>query len=241
MSVSVAPPAAVLLAQRPAAGHLRRHDPQESLAGAGPERLVRLPFAHVPHVRHDARARLHREELRPQLEVEVRQQVQRHDRRPREVLGEDVAADDLDPVGDAGALGVARRELRELRVVLDADGRRAELARGGDRDASFARAQVVHDVARRRLRGVEHPQHHRVGRRQPHHVLAGLAQLRARRRRRRSARKSCAAATVRALRRARSSAPHASRRRRSRCRCQRNIHARAGGTDDFIAHRKSLS
>ena len=54
-------------------------------------------------------------------------QVERHHRRAREILLEDVALDDRDLAGDAGALGVAPRERREFAVVFDAHRRRAEL------------------------------------------------------------------------------------------------------------------
>ena len=54
------------------------------------------------------------EEPRPQLLVEIRQEVERHHRRPREILLEDVALDDGDLARDAGALGVAPRERRKL-------------------------------------------------------------------------------------------------------------------------------
>ncbi len=55
--------------------------------------------------------------------------------------------DDRDPVGHARALRVARGERGQVLVVLDADRARAELLRRRDRDAAFAGAQVVDEVA----------------------------------------------------------------------------------------------
>ena len=130
-------------------------------------------------MRDDARARLHREELRPQLLIEIGQEVERDDRRPREILLEDVALDDGDLAGDAGALGIAPRERREVAVVFDADGCGAESLRRGDGQPAVAGAQIVDDVGARGLRHRQHPLDHGVRRGQPHHVLAGLAQARA--------------------------------------------------------------
>ena len=134
-----------LVAQRPAAGDVGGHDPEERFAASLHDGLVGLPLAHVPLVRHDARARLHRKKLRTKLMVELGQKVQRHDRRLREVLLEDVARDDRDLVRHARPGGVAAGERRHGGVVLDAHRSRAELC-SRNREAAFAGAQVVHEV-----------------------------------------------------------------------------------------------
>jgi hypothetical protein len=84
--------------------------------------------------------------------------------------------DDRDLAGDTRALGVALCERRELAIVFDSDGLRAELLRRGNRQPAVAGAQVVDDVGARRPRHRQHPLDHGVRRRQPHDVLAGLPQ-----------------------------------------------------------------
>ena len=177
--VELALPVPALVLHGPATVDLRRHEPEEGLAVADAQRLVGLPFAHVPQVRNDARSRLHPEDLRAQLLVDVGQQVKRDDRRPRKVLLEDVALDDRYAIGDACPLGVASRKRGEVAIVFDADRARAECLGRGDRYLAVARAEVVHDIVARRLRRLQHPRDHRVGRGQPHHVLARLTQARA--------------------------------------------------------------
>ena len=81
-------------------------------------------------------------------------------------------------MGDAGPLRVALRERCELGVVLDADRSSAELPGRGDGYTALAGAQVDHEVVRLDARHLEHARDHRVGRRQPHDVLAVLPQLR---------------------------------------------------------------
>ena len=78
--------------------------------------------------------------------LRVRQEIERHDRRPREILLEDVALDDRDLAGDAGALRAAPRERRKVAVVLDAHRRRAELLRRDDGQPPVAGAEIVDDV-----------------------------------------------------------------------------------------------
>ena len=73
---------------------------------------------------------------------------------------------------------LAPRERGEIRVVLDADRLRAEFLRRRDRYPAVSGAEIVDDVVARGLRRLQHPGDHRVGRGQPHHVLAGLAQPR---------------------------------------------------------------
>jgi hypothetical protein len=162
--------------QRP--GDLHRHDPQVRVERRTLDRLVGLPFAHRERVADHARARLHREDLRAQLQVELGQQVEGDHARAREILLEDVAVDDRHAVRDAGALGVALRERGHPRVVLDAHRARAELGRGRDRDAAVARAEVRDEIVRAGLCSAQHRGHHGLGRPEPHDVLADLARLR---------------------------------------------------------------
>ena len=90
----------------PAAGDARGHRPQVQPADLlAADRLVRRvdgdravgrPVAHLPVVRHDARARLQREQARPQLQVHLGEQVQRDHARPRKVGREQVLRAELD-------------------------------------------------------------------------------------------------------------------------------------------------
>jgi hypothetical protein len=138
------------VAQRPAALDPRGDDPEKRLAVAHALRGVRLPLAHVPGVGNDARSRLHREDLRSQLLVEVGQQVERQHGRAREVFLEDVAFDDRHLAADTRSLRVAPRQRGEVAVVFDADGFRAELLRRRNRQPAVARTQVVDDIGARR-------------------------------------------------------------------------------------------
>ena len=104
------------------------------------------------------------QQLRAQLQVERRQQVERHDRRLADVALEQVLMQDLDPVGHAVLRDVLVGFLDALRVDVDADAARAELLRRGDDDAAVAAAEVVDDVVLGDLGGLEHRLDH-VGRR----------------------------------------------------------------------------
>ena len=79
---------------------------------------------------------------------------------------------------DAGfGLRVLLRQLDHVGVVLDAHRARAALG-GGDHRAAVARSEVHHDVGLGDLGHVEHLVDHGLRRGHPHHVLAGLADLR---------------------------------------------------------------
>ena len=79
---------------------------------------------------------------------------------------------------NALGLGKALRMFHEIRVVLDADRRCAEVLAGGNGDLAVACAEVVDLVGRRHLRHLEHAQDHGVRRRRPDDVLALLGALR---------------------------------------------------------------
>jgi hypothetical protein len=109
----------------------------------------------------------------PDAANDLRQQVHRDDARIAEAFLEDVPLYDPDPVGHAFDLRQAAGELRELGVVLDADGPGAERWLGRrDRDPPVTGAQVEHEVLRRDLRDREHGEDHGVEGRHPGHVLA---------------------------------------------------------------------
>jgi hypothetical protein len=167
--------APAILLERPRALDARGHVPEIGVARFDRQEFVRLPVAHVEGVRRHARAGLHRQDQRAQLEVEIGKQVHRDDRRLREILLEDVAGDDLDASVDACTPRVASRQVGHVLVVFDADRARAELARRGNRNPAVAGTEVVHDVVARDLRGGEHRLDERIRRRNPDDVLARLA------------------------------------------------------------------
>jgi hypothetical protein len=160
----------------PDAVDARRHDPQVDVAPLDLCRLVGLPVGHRVLVRDDARAGLQGQEAVPHAEVDLGQEEQGDDTRVSEVLFEDVPLDDPDPVGQALHLDQARGELRQVGVVLDADGPGAEgRLRCGDGDPAVAGAQVEHEVLRRHLRHREHGEDDGVERRHPRDVLPGAS------------------------------------------------------------------
>ena len=109
---------------------------------------MRLPVAHVERVRDDARARLQLLlQLRNQLQIERRQQVQRDHGRLADVGREQILIEEFHLVADAAALQVLGRFLDALRIDVDADAARAVRLGAGDRNAAVARAEVVDDVA----------------------------------------------------------------------------------------------
>src|SRR6185503_13342063 len=166
------------------AGDLGGHDPEQRgaprlvavavAAGAEVGGLVGLPFAHGEGVGDDARAGLQVEDLRPQLEVDVRQQEHGDHGGLGEVGLEQVRLHELRALGDAFFRGVALRQLDHVGVVLDAEGARAALRRG-DHGAAVARAEVHDEVVLRHLGHVEHLVDHDLRRGHPDHVLAFLA------------------------------------------------------------------
>ena len=138
--------------------------------------VIRPPFFHREGMGHDASPRLHVEDGRPETQVQGRQQVHRHDRRVREVRGEDIALDELRARRNALLGGIAVRQRDHRRVVFDA-GRRGDLevAHCSDGDATVARAQVYQLVAGPCIGHAQHPVDQPVRRRHPDDVLAGLA------------------------------------------------------------------
>src|SRR5919204_914741 len=164
------------------AGDARRHDPEERGTPRAVARLHRLlgiglPVAHGEGVRRDARAGLQRQELRPQLQVDIRQQEHGDHSGFREVGLEEIGLHELDAFVDTCLVRVLLRELDHVRVVLDAERARAALRRR-DHRAAVARAEIDDIVLWRDARHVEHLVDHRLRRRHPDDVLAGLADFR---------------------------------------------------------------
>src|SRR6266404_3684718 len=100
----------VALRQLVLARDARRHDPEERRAPraiAALHRLlhVGLPVAHREGVGRDARAGPQSQELRSQLQVDVRQQEHGDDGRLREIRLEEVSLHELGALRDAGRLG----------------------------------------------------------------------------------------------------------------------------------------
>ena len=115
---------------------------------------------------------------RLQPQVQLGQQVQRHDRGGAEVGLEDIAVNDLYLLAEAVRLHVALRQARQLRIVFDADCTGAEVTGCGDRDLAVARTEVVHAVRGGDLRHLQHPRDEAVVGRYPYDVFAGLAGFR---------------------------------------------------------------
>jgi hypothetical protein len=124
------------------------------------------------------RAGLHLQDRRPQSQVELGQQVQRHHRRRAEVGFEDVALDDAHTLAELFGLHVTLSEPCELRVVFDTDGLCAEVPGGGNGDLAVACAEVVDAVGGGDVRHLQHPRDQGVVGRHPDDILAGLAGLR---------------------------------------------------------------
>src|SRR4029453_11125113 len=132
---------------------LTRNDPETKYRAALPEvnaeRLRWRPVAHVEVVRDDPRAGSElAEQLRPQAKVQLGRQVQRHHGGLAEVGLEQIARPERHAIGDAGPAGRLHALGHQLRIDLDADAPRAEVARRRDHHAAVARAQIVDDVAR---------------------------------------------------------------------------------------------
>src|SRR5437764_9510222 len=121
--------------------------PEEYLADAGAvgdvARAIGRPVAHAMPVRHNAHAA--RElalEARPQPQVHVGREKQRHHARRGELGGEQVLLPEADALGDAGGRGVGARLGDALRLDVDAHGPGAIAARRLDDDAPVAAAEV---------------------------------------------------------------------------------------------------
>src|ERR1700741_797846 len=105
-------------------------DPQEQLARtvAAPDaaRAIGAPVAHAMPMRDDARAR--REfplQARPQPEIHVRREEQRHHARAGELGSEEILLAEGDALAHAGGRGVGARLANALRVDVDAHAARA--------------------------------------------------------------------------------------------------------------------
>jgi hypothetical protein len=109
-------------------------------------------------------------ELRREIEIDGDGQIQRDDRRLREVRGEQIAVNEGDSIGDTAFLRDLARPLDEARVDLDADTLRSILLRRDDEDAAVSRTQVVHHVVSRDTRELQHRVGHPVRRRREIHV-----------------------------------------------------------------------
>ncbi len=150
----------------PCAARVRRHDPElDARHAADPDRLlrrahlqalVRRPVGDAAVVRHDARARLELQQLRQQLGVEIRQQIERHHRRAGEVGLEDVAHLEARKIADARLARILGGMLHQVRIQVDAEPARAALRRFDD-DPAIARAEVNHIVALLHLGHAHHP------------------------------------------------------------------------------------
>ena len=128
----------------------------EALADALPEDDVFAPSAQRG-LSDDARARLElRPQLRPQLEIQGRQQVKRNDARVPKIKFEQIPLDDANSLTDARTLDVRLRFLDPLRVDVDADAAGAEPPRGRNDHSAVTAAEIVEHVARTDARGVEH-------------------------------------------------------------------------------------
>ncbi|ABC43867.1 collagen a1 [Salinibacter ruber DSM 13855] len=135
------------------------------LARAEVDDPVRLPVAHPKVVRDDPVPRVQcPEQLRAQLHVDLRPQVQGHDRRLAQVGLKQVSLPKLDQVGDPGRLRVLAGLGDQLRIDLDADAAGAVSLGGGNRDAPVAATEVDHHVVAGHLGRLEHPVHNALRR-----------------------------------------------------------------------------
>ena len=110
-------------------------------------------------MRDDSHARLQFFlELRNELQVQARQQIQRDDRCVADAGFEEILVQEADAsVGDARRLKIRVGFLDSLRVDIDSGcSSRAEVLDRSDRDSSIAGSEVVHDVALADLRGLQH-------------------------------------------------------------------------------------
>ncbi len=108
-------------------------------------------------MRDDARAGLQFvHELRLELQVQRRQEVERYDAGRRQIRLEEVAFDDLHAILDAGLLDVLTRLRDALRIDVDPDTARAIRLRRGDRNTTVTGAEVIDDVVLGDLRQLEH-------------------------------------------------------------------------------------
>src|ERR1019366_2457209 len=128
--------------------------------------LVGLPLAHVELVGDNAGTHFQvLEKLRAKLEVDVRQEVERHDGGIVEVGIEQVLLDEPHAVGDAGLACILLGFFDSVGVDVDACAAGdAELLGGHDHDAAVTAAEVVQDVAFLDFAELEHSLHHRRGR-----------------------------------------------------------------------------
>src|SRR5262249_53411134 len=111
------------------------------------QRLLRLPVAHVERVRDDARARLELlEQLRLQLLIERRKQIQRDDSGLADVGREEILVEEFDFVGDAGGTSTGVGLSHAVGIDIDTNPARTVYLRCGDRNAAITRAEVVDDV-----------------------------------------------------------------------------------------------
>src|SRR5262245_8622513 len=117
----------------------RRDRPEVDAAAVHLDHLLRFPLPHLELVRNDARAGLELgPEPRPQLLVEVGQQVEGDYRGFAEVGLEQVLLAELDQVGHAVAARVLVRLADAVWIDVDADRTHAEALGRGDRDAAGA-------------------------------------------------------------------------------------------------------
>lgn len=108
-------------------------------------------------------------------QIEVWQQVHRHDGGLGEVLFKDVALDHVGPPAHAGPIGVSLGQFCHVLVVFNANGLGAKLPSRGNRDLSISRAKVVDEVFGGDACGIQHGGHHLIGGGHPDYILARLS------------------------------------------------------------------
>src|SRR4030095_6695172 len=95
-------------------------------------------------------------ELGTQLEIEIREQVQRHDGRAADIGFKEIAADNLHAVSDLRLPHVFGCFRDAFGIDIDPYSVCAVFLGGRDHDASIAAAEVVNGIPLRAFRTLEH-------------------------------------------------------------------------------------